>query len=57
MMKARFTAWYRCMGKGNPPGCRYDWYQKATQIKCPKCGSKRVEWLNYKEVRDNGFRS
>lgn len=56
MIQVRFTAWYRCMGRGEPTGCRYEWRVKATQVTCQKCGSRYVEWLNYKEVRDNGFR-
>lgn len=55
-MKTRFTARYRCMGKHNDPECRYEWRIKQTDVTCPKCGSRYVEWLNYKEVRDNGFR-
>lgn len=49
-MRVRFTVHYRCMG------CDHEWREKRTEVKCRKCGSLYVEWVNFKEVRRRGFR-
>ncbi len=49
-MKVGFTAQYRCMK------CGHEWREKRTQVECRSCGHLYVEWVNFQEVRERGFK-
>ncbi len=49
-MRVGFTAHYRCVN------CKHEWREKRTPLECQACGHLYVEWVNFNEIKEQGFK-